>query len=404
MKRKIMIDYNWTAIVLLIIAVLCISMLAVLFIAALRMKAFADPGTLKYFDSAFLATAAEYNRTALLLSVSERFLSWAFMIAALIVVWKLPLADGRVSILTAVAVFAVFNLILYLVLLPLQYYRGFVIDHQFGISNQGLSAWFLDVLKERGLSLVINTAILTVIYILIVRLPGSWWIAASAIFVVFMILAILVFPVLIDPLFYKFTPLEDNGLKKEIEKITEKAGIKVDNFLVADASRKTNRVNAYFTGIGNTKRIVIYDNLLNKHSREEILSVIAHEVGHWKHKHILISTALGCILVFIIMFILKLFQTGFNIGSGIRLVLLLFIIYSFLSYLSMPLENYISRRFEKAADRSVIELTQNPQAQVDIFKKLAISNLSNVSPSPILKYIIYSHPPILERIKTADSE
>jgi len=396
-----MIDLNWAIIISIFIAAMCLIMLGVLLAAALRMKSYSDPAALNYFDGNFLQTALQYNRTALLISIAERFISWAAMAVALLCLWKLPIASGRVNAGIAIAFFAAFSLILYIILLPLQYWRGFVLEHSFGLSNQALSAWFLDVLKDRAISLLINTGILTVIYIFLVKLPKTWWLAAGAIFIVFIILAIFVFPVLVDPLFYKFTPLQDENLRSGIEKIIQKAGIKADNILVADASRKTNRVNAYFTGIGSTKRIVIYDNLLNKNTDEEILSVIAHEAGHWKYRHMFYNTIIACVQAVVVLAILKAFQSGFNINASIKLALLLFIIYSLISYLSMPLDNLISRRFERTADRSVIEFTANPGAQINIFEKLAVSNLSNVSPPPILEYIIYSHPPILKRIEAA---
>jgi len=400
MRRKTMIDLNWAIIISIFIAVACLIMLGVLLAAALRMKTYSDPAALNYFNGNFLQTALQYNRTALLISIAERFISWAAMAVALLCLWKLPIASGRVNIGVAIAVFATFSLILYIILLPLQYWRSFVLEHSFGLSNQALSAWFLDVLKDRAISLLINTGILTVIYIFLIKLPKTWWLAAGAIFIVFIILAVFVFPVLVDPLFYKFTPLQDENLRSGIEKIIQKAGIKVDNILVVDASRKTNRVNAYFTGIGSTKRIVIYDNLLNKNTDEEILSVIAHEAGHWKYRHVLYNTVIACLQAVVVLAILKAFQSGFNINASVKLAFLLFIIYSLISYLNMPLDNLISRRFERTADRSVIEFTANPGAQINIFEKLAVSNLSNVSPPPVLEYIIYSHPPILKRIES----
>ncbi len=400
-KRK-MTDLNAALIISIIVSALCVIMLIILLISALRMKPYYDSGALKYFNDKFLKSAFEYNRTSLLISISERFLSWAVMALALLAVWKFSLTAGRVNFWVAMAIFAAFNIILYLVLLPLQYYRGFILEHQFGLLNQTLSAWFTDILKDRAISLLINTGILTLIYILLIKFPGIWWVAAAAIFIVFIIFANFIFPVLIDPLFYNFTPLQDEHLKSEIEKITEKAGIRVDNVLVADASRKTSRVNAYFTGIGSTKRIVIYDNLLNKNTDDEILSVIAHEAGHWKHRHVYINTLIACAQAAAMLAVLKLFQSGFKFEVSIRLVLLLFIIYSLVSYLIMPLDNFISRRFERVADRSAMELTQNTDAQIEIFKKLAVSNLSNVSPCPMLEYTLFSHPPILKRIGAAN--
>ena len=219
-KRK-MTELNAALIISIIVSALCVIMLIILLISALRMKPYYDSGALKYFNDKFLKSAFEYNRTSLLISISERFLSWAVMALALLAVWKFSLTAGRVNFWVAMAIFAAFNIILYLVLLPLQYYRGFILEHQFGLSNQTLSAWFTDILKDRAISLLINTGILTLIYILLIKFPGIWWVAAAAIFIVFIIFANFIFPVLIDPLFYNFTPLQDEHLKSEIEKIRE---------------------------------------------------------------------------------------------------------------------------------------------------------------------------------------
>jgi STE24 endopeptidase len=211
---------------------------------------------------------------------------------------------------------------------------------------------------------------------------------------------VFIYPILIDPLFYNFTPLEDKELQKSIIKMTDEAGIEVDKILVADASTKTNRVNAYFTGLGNTKRIVIYDNLLNNYSKEQTVSVIAHEIGHWKYRHIFLGVLMGAGGIILIMFILKLLQANINLNISVKLVLTLFIAFSLLSYLIMPLQNYISRQFEKQADRTVVELTGDRDTQVEILGNLARSNLSNVDPGPVLKYILYTHPPTMDRIRS----
>jgi STE24 endopeptidase len=341
------------------------------------------------------------------------------MIAIVAIFWKNAHANMRIAIYWAIIIFVAFNIVLYIVMLPLQYWRGFVLSHKFGLSNQSLPAWFIDVIKERAIFLVINSGIMALLYVLIIKLPKTWWIAAAAVLILFFILASFIYPVVIDPLFYKFTPLKDEVLQKEINAMTDKAGIKIDKILVADASRKTNTVNAYFTGIGSTKRIVIYDNLLNNHSRGEVLSVIAHEVGHWRYRHILYNTIIGCVEIILLVFILKMVQSGIGVDAaiapaqagagfpsafgrpinfGVKLVAVLFILYSFLSYLSMPLDNLISRQFEKQADRASVMLTGDPATQVKIFKNLAVTNLSNVKPGKVLEYLIFSHPPIMDRI------
>ncbi len=180
--------------------------------------------------------------------------------------------------------------------------------------------------------------------------------------------------------------------------MTEKAGIEIDRVLVADASNKTTRINAYFTGIGSTKRIVIYDNLLKNHSEDETLSVISHEIGHWKYRHILWSILFGSAGVILISYFLSIFLSTAGLGNSVRLVIVLFILFSLISYLSMPLQNLISRQFEKQADSTAIELTGDKESQIEIFQNIAVTNLSNVSPGSLLKNIIYSHPPIMERL------
>ena len=397
-------------------------MLAILLAASIMIRPATGPDVLSHFSSGFLIKAADYNRSAMLISIAERFVSWAAMIAIVAIFWKNAHANMRIAIYWAILIFIAFNLILYIVMLPLQYWQGFVLGHRFGLSNQSLPAWFIDILKDRAISLIINSGIMTLLYVLIIKLPKTWWIAAAAVLILFFILASFVYPIVIDPLFYKFTPLKDEVLLKEINAMADRAGIKIDKILIADASRKTNTVNAYFTGIGDTKRIVIYDNLINNHTRGEVLSVIAHEMGHWRYRHILYNTIIGCAEIILLVFILKMVQSGIAsnteiqsartgagfsagfgqpINFGVKLVAILFILYSFISYLSMPLDNLISRQFEKQADRASVALTGDPAAQVKIFENLAITNLSDVKPGKTLEYLIFSHPPIMDRINAS---
>jgi STE24 endopeptidase len=417
--KKTMADTIWTYNFSIAAIIAGFVMLAILLAASIMIKPATGPGVLSHFSSSFLIKAADYNRSVMLISIAERFISWAAMLAIVAIFWKNVHANMRIAIYWAIIIFIAFNIILYIVMLPLQYWRGFVLGHRFGLSNQSLSAWFIDVLKDRAISLLINSGIMTLLYVLIIKIPKNWWIAAGAVLILFFILANFIYPIVIDPLFYKFTPLKDEVLQKEINAMTDKAGINIDKILIADASRKTNTINAYFTGIGSTKRIVIYDNLLNNHSRGEVLSVIAHEIGHWRYRHILYNTIIGCAEIILLVFILKMVQHGIGINAatapaqtgfsfpaafgqpmnfGVKLIAILFILYSFLSYLSMPLDNLISRKFERQADAASVSLTGDPATQVKIFENLAVTNLSNVRPGKVLEYIIFSHPPIMERI------
>ncbi|MBU4450470.1 MAG: M48 family metallopeptidase [Actinobacteria bacterium] len=400
MVKKLMGNFGWAINFSILIGILALIMLIILFIAALFTRTPESKDVLKYFDSTFLIKATNYNKTVLLISIAERFLTWAFMAGIIYIFWKNFYASNRIPLILAAALFALFSIILFLIILPLQYYREFVIDHRFALSNQTLPSWFIDILKDRAISLIINTIGLSTIYALIIYLPKHWWIAAAAIFILFIIIASFISPVIIDPLFYKFSILEDKQLTNEIINVTEKAGVSIGSILVADASKKTNRVNAYFTGVGKTKRIVIYDNLLNQYTKKEVLSVIAHEVGHWKYKHIVKNIAMGAAGIIILFFIMYSLKSGLQLGASVKLVLILFILFGLISYITMPLQNFVSRYFEGQADNIAVELTADPQTQVFMLEKLARSNLANVKPNNIVKYLIYSHPPIMERIKS----
>lgn len=400
MTRKSMNNFGWAINFPILAGILALVMLITLLIAALLSRAPESRDVLKYFDSTFLARATNYNKAALLISIAEKFLTWVFMAGIIYIFWRNSYTSNKIPIISASALFALFIMILFLIVLPLQYYREFVLSHRFGLSNQTLSSWFIDILKERGLSLIINTVGLTTVYALIIYLPKHWWIAAASLFILFAVISSFISPVIIDPLFYKFSVLEDKQLTNEIIKITEKAGVNIGSILVADASKKTKKVNAYFTGIGKTERIVIYDNMLNQYTKKEVLSIIAHEVGHWKNKHMiknLIMEAAGIIILFFILYLLK---SGLWLNNSVKLVLVLFVLSTLITYVTMPLQNFVSRYFEVQADRTALELTADPQTQIVMLEKLARSNLASVKPDNLLKYLIFSHPPIMERINS----
>ncbi len=400
MNKKTMISsFGWPVNFLIIIGAVVLAMLVIIFICALLIKASESREVLRYFDNNFLERAADYNKSMLLASVFEKLLTWSFMGVLLFLFWKYSFISTRINIGLAALIFFLFTFALFLFLLPLQYYQEFVVSHKFGLSNQTLSAWFAEALKEAVLYMIISTAGLTGVYALMVYMPKHWWLVAIAVFIVFIVFANFIFPILIDPLFYKFVPLQDEELEKAIFEVTEKAGVSAGSILVADASRKTNKVNAYFTGIGKSKRIVIYDNLLEKYSKKEVVSVIAHEVAHWKYMHVaknIIVGIAGMIIIFFIMFMMK---GGMNMEASVRLVMILFIAFSLIAYITNPVSNLLSRRFEVQADMAAAELTGDSQTQVEMLQKLAKSNLSYVSPSGVLKFLIYTHPPIMERIK-----
>lgn len=354
----------------------------------------------QYFDDDLLLKASNYNRVSLNISIASRFLSWSIMSGIIIVFFKY-FKSTRINILLAFSFIVLFYLLIQLILLPLAYYRGYIIEHRFGLSNQTLAMWFSDYLKENGIYILISSLGMTGIYALMVYIPKYWWIISSAVLAIFIVVITYLYPILIDPLFYKFEKLKDTNFQEQIINIAGKAGIEVKEVLVADASRKTNKANAYFTGIGGSKRIVVFDNLINNFSRKETLNVIAHEIGHWYNWHIFKSIIIGIISGTAGLFLINAVFTYSNMVGDFKSILVIILLISIISFLSLPLQNAVSRTFERQADNFTMQTTENPDAQIQLMLKLAESNLSNVSPHWYIKYFLYSHPPIMERIEAA---
>lgn len=393
----------WTGGIWIVLGSLAFLMALILLIAAITSRPDYSKEVLHYFNKDFLTEASQYNKISLTLSIIRKLLTWIIIIVIIFATWKYFSQNPKISVLLAAGYIALFLIILQLLLIPFDYYRGFIIEHKFGLSNQVFSSWLVDCLKSKAISFLINLAVLTVIYTLMTYIPKYWWIIAGAVLIVFLIIGIFISPLIIDPLFYKFKPLEDEEMRLAIEDMANEAGIKVDEILIADASRRTNKINAYFTGIGATKRIVVFDNLLEKFNRKEALTVIAHEMGHWKYLHIVKSFIIGAISGLLLIFFSKILVGKIGMIGDIRFILIIFLLFSIVMFISLPVQNIISRSFEKQADGVAIKLTGDPQTQISLMKKIAVSNLSSVNPSLIIKYIIYSHPPIMERIESASN-
>jgi STE24 endopeptidase len=356
----------------------------------------------QYFDDGFLAKAADYSRVSLNISIASRFLAWLVMGGAILLFFKY-FKNPRINILYAFLLIVLFYILIELILLPLSYYRGYVVEHRFGLSNQTISMWFMDYLKENIISLIITYLAMTGIYALMVYMPGHWWIVSSVVLAVFIIILSYLYPILIDPLFYNFKKLEDENLREQIVDIADKADIEVKDVMVADASRKTSKVNAYFAGVGRSRRVVVFDNLINNFSEQEALSVVAHEIGHWYNRHIIKNMIIGAVSGTLGLFLLHLIFSRSGMLGDFRSILVIILLISVVSFLMMPVGNAVSRFFERQADSFAVRATGNPDAQVNLMVKLGQSNLSSVSPAGYIRFFLYSHPPIMERIEAAKS-
>lgn len=294
-----------------------------------------------------------------------------------------------------------------LVFLPLSFYSDYTVEHRFELSNQTPGGWLTDEIKGLAVSLVIVIPLGIGGYRLLGLALAWWWVYAAFLWTGFGFILAYLAPVLIMPLFNKFIPLDDAELKEEIVELAERAKLKLSDILRTDMSRRTKKANAFFAGIGNTKRIVLGDTLLEEYTRSEILTVIGHEMGHWKLGHLWKNTAADIVGSLAGFYMANAFL-DFGIGyfhlrglddiAGLPLIILAFML---LGLVAKPAANALSRRFERQADIFELRLVGQPQAAISTFKKLAAQNLADPSPSPLIVFLLYSHPPVAERIETA---
>jgi len=267
--------------------------------------------------------------------------------------------------------------------------------------------WISDFLKSLLLSTIVTGIIVVIGLWLIQTSPDYWWIWLWCFFLGFSLFLMYISPYVIEPLFNKFMPVDEPDLEERIRTLMQKVNIKVNRIFKMDASKRSRHTNAYFSGIGKVKRIILYDTLLEKMSHNEILAVLAHEAGHWKKKHILKMIVAAEIISFIGIYIsFKILQTDFLTNLFhvqqdtffAKVVLLSFIGEIVFSPFG-PVNSYVSRRFERQADRFACELTGNKDAMAGALIKLSKDNLSNLHPYPLYAAFYYSHPPVVERVR-----
>jgi STE24 endopeptidase len=291
---------------------------------------------------------------------------------------------------------------------PVSYYTGFYLEHKYNLSNQTFFKWILEGLKGLLVSLVIGIPILLIFYFSLNYFGNIWWLPFATIMFFISVVLSQIFPILIFPIFYKITPIEDEELKQRITKLASDANLKVENVYKFNMSKNTKKANAAFTGLGKTKRIILGDTLLENYSTEEIETVIAHELGHYKKKHIikniLIGTVSSFLTLFLIAFLYKNSLSWFDFTNITQVAALpLLALWSMLiGLIQAPLGNILSRKFEYEADEYAIFETKNPFAFKKTLEKLTEQNLGDKEPHPFVEWFFYSHPSIKNRISAID--
>src|SRR3990172_4544062 len=290
--------------------------------------------------------------------------------------------------------------------IPFSLYSTFKIENKYGFNTMTARLWIADFVKSLIISTTLYSFLLFAALFLIQWSPKTWWFWVWSFILLYSLFIMFISPYVIEPLFNKFTPVDDESLRQRIAALVEKVGIHAKRIFKMDASKRSKHTNAYFTGIGKTKRIVLYDTLLEGMNHDEILSVLAHEIGHWKKRHLLKTIAVLEIISLIALYLsYRLIQsdfltTLFHINQNIffaKLILLAFL-GGIISMPLKPLMNSFMRRHEREADRASYELTKDTESMVSAFVKLSKENLSNLYPHPLYVMLYYSHPPILERI------
>ena len=293
---------------------------------------------------------------------------------------------------------------------PLSYYRTFVIEEKYGFNKSSKKLFFIDKIKGWMLSIIIGGAILAIILWFYNQTGDLFWVYTWIFIGVFTIFMTLFYSSLIVPLFNKQTPLEDGPLKSAIRDFADKAGFNLKDIFVIDGSKRSTKANAYFSGFGSRKRIVLYDTLIDDLSHEEIVAVLAHEIGHYKKKHVLVNMILSLLITGLTLYIFSLFIGNRVLSEALSVEIPSFhiglitfgILYSPISELTGILMNYISRRFEYQADNYARE-NYNADALISSLKKLSGNNLSNLTPHKINVFVHYSHPTLLQRVSNLRS-
>ncbi|MBA4374164.1 MAG: peptidase M48 [Thermodesulfovibrio sp.] len=369
-----------------------------------------------HIDSATLKKAAAYTldkmRFGIIESIVSSTLLIIFLFGGLLGRYDAWVDSLQLSFIAAGIVFFLgLHYINTILSLPFSVYSTFRLENRYGFNTMSGKLWFSDLLKSALLSTLLLGTVLAAGLWIVQASAEYWWLYAWGFFLVFSLFLMYLSPYVIEPLFNKFTPLEGEGLTERIRETMGKAGIQISSVLKIDSSKRSRHTNAYFTGIGKVKRIVMYDTLLAKMDDSEIVAILAHEIGHWKKRHILKRIVTVEVMALAGMYIaFRLLQSdlpaalfGLKGATFYAKTVILSFIAGIVTFPFAALSNYISRRHEEEADRFAAELTGDPESLATSLIKLSRDNLSNLHPHPWYAAFNYSHPPVIERIRTLRS-
>jgi len=368
---------------------------------------------LRYFSPEDVDRGRTQARAYIIPDLARSILDLAFLWALVFVSFARNLEDLALSASSIlplqVGCFVAIYMGLHVVLFaPLDFYSGFMLGRRFGTLKQTFRQWLFFQAKGALVGCVLSWASFWAFLFVVRTWPGSWWVIVGVVLTLFTVLLVFLHPIVLAPIFYRFSRLEEGRLRDLLLELCRKAGVKAKDVFIRHQSEVSIYSNAYFTGIGRSKRIVLFDNLLAVHTPEEVAAVVAHEAGHWSRRHLLIGIGLSAVSIFAGSFLLFcVFGPGGAeefFGTSIRRLSVLpslLLLAALGSEFVGPCAAAVSRLLERRADATALQLTRNPDAFVSAHVKLARRNRTDLLPHPLLVRLYASHPTPLERIRFA---
>lgn len=368
-----------------------------------------------------ICDADEYKKSQLYHKDNDRLSFWSSSFNLVIIVLMIIAAGFSCvdniarnitchPVLISLVFFGIIGFASDIINIPFSIYDTFIIEKKYGFNTMTVRTFITDHIKSWFIAILVGAPVLGLITWFYYKTGKNFWWYAWGLITVFSVFMNLFYSELIVPLFNKQTPLPEGSLRTSIESFSQKTGFKLRNIYIIDGSKRSTKANAYFSGFGPKKRIVLYDTLQKQLSEEEIVAVLAHEIGHYKKKHVLLNLLFSVITTGVMLFLLSLVvnNPSFSLALGSKIAsfhlgLIVFgILYSPLSLLIGLLTNYISRKNEFAADRFVVD-NFKPELLAEGLKKLSVKNLSNMMPHPAYVFFHYSHPPLLSRLEKLET-
>lgn len=404
--------------VFIVVAACALKLCASTFLECLNLKSLRDhagavPEAFSSFmDAQTYAKSGEYTRQKTKFCIAEDSFSFVFL-TALLVSGAFPYMYGKGlemlgsgvwgQALTLVGIFAVISI----PSLPFEFFEQFSIEQRFGFNKSTVGLWVSDKIKGFVIGVVLFTPILALILYFTSKFSSTWWLWGFVAVALFQTLMIVIYPMFIIPLFNKLEDLPDGELKTALFDLAKRGGFFAKTIQVIDGSRRSAHSNAYFTGFGKFRRIVLFDTLIDQLQQSELEAVLAHEIGHYRKGHIVKMIVVSYVMTFVMFAFLGYLadcrwfyeQFGFSQGQGIGSVLLIFALFSgAFTFWFAPVSNYFSRKREYEADTFAAELCGGGQPLISALKKLHKKNLGNLTPHPLYSAFHYSHPTLLERM------